>query len=219
MILIIDCSTEKAFVCLADRGIVVATKESNNQKNHASFLHKAIKDLMEEANLNLRSLDAVAVVSGPGSYTGVRIAMASAKGLCLALKKPLILLNGLELLARACHKEVKDINGIYIPMIDARRMEVFTAVYNSEFQLMSPAVNHILEERSFKNYLTAGMVYFVGNGVSKAKELIINEQAIFCENYNVITAAADFAQSEFDKKISADIINSEPLYIKPFFEG
>lgn len=219
MILIIDCSNENAFVCLADNGNTVALKQSENQKNHAGFLHIAIKNLMEESAVKLSSLTAVAVISGPGSYTGVRVAMASAKGLCVALKKPLILLNGLELLASACYEEVKEDNAIYIPLIDARRMEVFTAVYNSKMENISPPINHILEDKSFENFLIVGPVYFVGNGVLKAKSLMTHPNAIFCDKYNVISAAAQLAQTYFESGKIADITYSEPLYIKSFFEG
>lgn len=219
MILIIDCSNDKAFVCLTDTGLVIASKESHQQKSHASFLHLAIKNLMDSSNVELDSLQAVAVISGPGSYTGVRIAMAAAKGLCLALNKPLITLNGLELLARACYREVKEENALYIPLIDARRMEVFTAVYNASFESISPANNLILTEQSFENYLNNNDVYFVGNGTFKAKEMIKSGNAVFQERYNIIEAAADFAQTNFVKKLYADLFLAEPLYIKPFFEG
>ena len=219
MILIIDCSTENAFVCLADNGKLVATKQSDDQKKHAAFLHIAIKALVNESAVELKSLSAIAVVSGPGSYTGVRVAMASAKGLCIALQKPLILLNGLELLAFSCFKEVNKENSVYIPLIDARRMEVFTAVYNSKMENISPPVNYILEEESFYDLLNSGLVHFNGNGIVKAKSLINHSNAIFCDKYNITAAAAHLAQAALDSGNTADIIYSEPLYIKPFFQG
>ena len=219
MILIIDCSTENAFVCLADNGKLVATKRSDDQKKHAAFLHTAIQALVNESVVELKSLSAIAVVSGPGSYTGVRVAMASAKGLCIALQKPLILLNGLELLAFSCFMEVNKENSVYIPLIDARRMEVFTAVYNSKMENISPPVNYILEEESFYDLLNSGLVYFNGNGIVKAKSLINHSNAIFCDKYNITAAAAYLAQAALDSGNTADIIYSEPLYIKPFFQG
>ncbi len=219
MILTIDCSTENAFICLSSNGQLIDTRKNNSQKNHASFLHIAIQELMENNKINLPFLDAIAVVEGPGSYTGVRIAMATAKGLCLSLQKPLIALNGLKLLALACYNEAKNDDAIYIPLVDARRMEVFTASYNSKLETLSPPINYILVPNSFTEELSKGTVYFVGNAIEKAKTVLAHNNLIFQDQYDIIAAAAQLSYSQFKEGKIADLFLAEPLYIKAFFEG
>src|SRR3954463_10682013 len=138
-ILNIDTSIESAAVCIAENGTELHTISNSTKKDHATFLHNAIKNIIEITSIGLQSLDAIAVANGPGSYTGLRVGLATAKGLCYALNKPLILLNTLEVMAHAAIKEtfntrhsVADI--LYCPMIDARRMEVFTGIYNEQIE-------------------------------------------------------------------------------------
>ncbi len=219
MILTIDCSTENAFISLSNNGELIDTRTNNSQKNHASFLHLAIVELATHNKINLSSLDAIAVVEGPGSYTGVRIAMATAKGLCFSLKKPLIALSGLKLLALACYNEAKNKDAIYIPLVDARRMEVFTASYSAELETLSPPINYILEPTSFNLELSKGTVYFVGNAVEKAKTVLHHNNIIFQEQYDIIAAAVQLSYSQFKEGDIADLFLAEPLYIKAFFEG
>lgn len=219
MILTIDCSTDDAFICLSDNGQLIDTRTNNSQKNHAGFLHLAIEDLANHQGIKLSALDGIAVVEGPGSYTGVRIAMATAKGLCLSLNKPLITLNGLKLLALACYIETKNNTATYIPIVDARRMEVFTATYNAALDTISPPINYILESNSFEKELSKGTVYFVGNAVAKAKTVLIHENIIFQEQYDIVAAAVQLSFSQFKAGTIADLFLAEPLYIKAFFEG
>ena len=135
-ILNIDTATEYAGVCISDAGNILAKEESNEQKNHAIFVQSAIKKILSELALKPVSIAAIAVTQGPGSYTGLRVGLASAKGLCYALNKPLILINTLEVMALASIEATKisgtDISKfLFSPMIDARRQEVFTALYDS----------------------------------------------------------------------------------------
>ena len=133
LILIIDSAFEQCVVALSNNEEVIAHEESIVQKDHASFLQPAIKKVCDTASLNLSSIDAIAVVNGPGSYTGLRVGLASAKGIAYVLNKPLLLLNTLDVLAFALQKESSlKTNILFCPMIDARRMEVFTALYNTE---------------------------------------------------------------------------------------
>lgn len=131
LILHIDTATNYASICISKDDVVLGFEENAEQKNHASFLQPAIKAMFAKCNFNLSDIDAVAVTNGPGSYTGLRVGLASAKGLCFALNKALILLNTLQVMAAASieSKKEEDIDILFCPMIDARRMEVFTALY------------------------------------------------------------------------------------------
>src|SRR5687768_2649863 len=121
LILNIDTATETAMVSLAENDSILSFAVNNNQKDHASFLHPAIQDIINKTNKTIGEVDAVAVTSGPGSYTGIRVGMAAAKGLCYALQKPLITLNTLEVIALSSIEKIKE-DALYCPMIDARRM-------------------------------------------------------------------------------------------------
>src|SRR6187401_260662 len=129
LILNIDTAVDVASICLAKDGKVLSIAKNESQKDHASWLHVAIKEVFEENNLELRSVDAIAVTGGPGSYTGLRIGVATAKGICYALNKPLISVNTLESFAAGIRKKNPDFD-YYVPMLDARRMEVYCAIYD-----------------------------------------------------------------------------------------
>src|SRR3954463_8376101 len=131
-ILNIDTSIESAAVCIAENGTELHTISNSTKKDHATFLHNAIKNIIEITSIGLQSLDAIAVANGPGSYTGLRVGMASAKGLCYALNKPLITLGTLNILTKGVIDDKKKFIGplLYCPLIDARRMEVYTALFD-----------------------------------------------------------------------------------------
>jgi tRNA threonylcarbamoyladenosine biosynthesis protein TsaB len=130
LLLHIDTAVENASVCISKNGELIGIAENKNQKDHATWIQPAIQSLMKEAVYNLKELDAVAVSNGPGSYTGLRVGLATAKGLCFALNKPLITLSTLEVMTiAALNIPISNIN-YFCPLIDARRMEVFTAIYD-----------------------------------------------------------------------------------------
>lgn len=221
-ILNIDTATEHASVCISNNGQLLAMEESHEQKNHGSFLQPAIKKIMLDAGLNLSSLDAIAVTKGPGSYTGLRVGMASAKGLCYALNKPLILLNTLQVMAAASisnHVESKTpiANLLFCPMIDARRMEVFTALYNDCLEEVLPPMALILTEESFATELDKHVIVFSGSGLHKLKNMMQHTNAQY--DYATHTAANMIALSEkmYLQKEFAHLAYSEPYYIKEFF--
>ena len=164
LILNIDTAVDVASICLAKDGKVLSIVKNESQKDHASWLHIAIKEIFEKNNLDLSSIDAVAVTGGPGSYTGLRIGMATAKLICFALNKPLISLNTLLVMANAAKQENAD---LLCPMIDARRMEVFTAIYTKELQTVKDPVAITLNENSFAEYLSNNSICFFGNGSNK----------------------------------------------------
>lgn len=225
LLLHIDTALEQASVFLSYYGKVITSKQSTEQKNHASFIQVAIKELLAEAKESLQNINAVSVVNGPGSYTGLRVGLATAKGICYAINKPLITLNTLDLMAlslinnsnKIVTNNENNLPILFCPLIDARRMEVFTALYNINLQALIPPTAMVLNEQSFETELKNNIIIFNGNGHLKLKQVLNNTNAVFTSvNYNfstIITAAENkYTQSSF-----ADIAYSEPFYIKEFY--
>jgi tRNA threonylcarbamoyladenosine biosynthesis protein TsaB len=214
IILNIETATKNCSVSIADKGKIIAIKELNNGNySHAEVLHPFIVDILREANITSNHIDAVAVSKGPGSYTGLRIGVSAAKGLCFAFDKPLISIDTLTSLS---HSIAID-NGFIVPMIDARRMEVYAAVFNEKNQLIREIKADIIDESSFSEYLKIGKVYFLGDGAQKCKETILHENAIFVDNK--FPSAKEMAQLSYDKYKISDIENVayfEPFYLKDF---
>jgi tRNA threonylcarbamoyladenosine biosynthesis protein TsaB len=219
-ILNIDSSTETASVSIAKDGIIILSLSNSNQKEHASFLHAAIEKLTIESGISLVSTDAIAVTIGPGSYTGLRVGLAAAKGLSYALKKPLITLSTLEAMAQqAIMMQDFPEKYIYCPMIDARRMEVFTALYNADMQELMPASALVIDEHSFGFALSEKPVLFFGSGMQKWKNITQHKHAFFEELSDISSAISSLSLEKFLQQSFADIALSAPLYVKEFFDG
>ena len=214
LILNIDTAVDVASLCLAKDEAVLSIVKNESQKDHASWLHIAIKDTFEKNNLELRSVDAIAITGGPGSYTGLRIGMATAKGICYALKKPLIGLNTLLVMANAAKKENAD---LLCPLIDARRMEVFTAIYTKELQIVKEPAAITLNENSFDEYLSDNRTCFFGNGSNKFKAIIKQDNAIFKDLKADATSMIALSEKKFTGKEFTDLAYAEPLYLKEFY--
>jgi len=218
LILNIDTSTDTASACITKNGECVLIVKNENQKEHASFIHAAIKSMLQQTDLELTSMDAFAVTSGPGSYTGLRVGMATAKGFCYALSKPLITIGTLEAMAVAAIIDTsKKEEFLYCPMIDARRMEVFAAVYNHELNQLLPPAGMILEAETFNSFTKNGNILFFGTGSSKYKQIEKSPNAFFSN----ITFSAQhvglLADKAFKAKKFAEISYSQPEYLKEFF--
>ncbi len=217
-ILNIDTSLETATAMLAKDGMIMCSRENKNQKDHASFLEPAILSLVKEAGILLADLSAIAVVYGPGSYTGLRVGMASAKGLCYALNKPLILLNNLEILSIAAINETTaDSSSLYCPMIDARRMEVYTAVYDEKLNVIIDPYALILEPGSYSDLLIKNSISFFGNGSDKWKTLCSHKNARFVSISNKDAAINQLSTQKLVQQSFTSIAYAEPLYIKEFY--
>jgi tRNA threonylcarbamoyladenosine biosynthesis protein TsaB len=222
LILNIDTAVDTASVCLAKDGKVLSIAKNEKQKDHAAWLHNTIKEIFEKNNLEIGSVDAIAVTSGPGSYTGLRIGMATAKGICYALNKPLITLNTLLVMAlskinQATDSELTPNGLLYCPMIDARRMEVFTAIYTKELQIIKEPVAIELNESSFDDELKNNSICFFGNGSDKFKAIKKDEKAFFRELKMDATSMVFLTEKKFTESDFADLAYAEPLYLKEFY--
>lgn len=213
-ILHINTALENAYVALSNDSEVLASESSATQKEHGSFLQPAIKSIMQNASLGLRDLDAVSVVNGPGSYTGLRVGLAAAKGICYALNKPLICLSTLEWLA---HPFLNNMTDIICPLIDARRMEVFTAMYNASLKPVMPPQAMIIDEHSFPE-LETSKILFTGNGRNKLPVRISGHpNAIFPTREADLSDQANMAYLLYGVQNFSNLAYTAPFYLKPFY--
>jgi tRNA threonylcarbamoyladenosine biosynthesis protein TsaB len=213
-ILHIETSTKNCSVSIAKSGELISLKEINNGAySHSEMLHPLIKEALLESKLTIKEIEAIAVGKGPGSYTGLRIGISAAKGLCFANDIPLISINSLEILA---HSTTID-KGYIIPMIDARRMEVYSAIYDESYTLIRETKADIIDEHSFCDKLQNHTVYFLGDGAEKCKETIVHKNAVFIKN--AFPSAKEMTQLSYDKykeNKTEDIAYFEPFYLKNF---
>ena len=210
----IDTAVQLGSVCLSKDDKSIGVKINSSQNDHAAWLQPAIDSLLQEYNVQLKDLDAIAVSAGPGSYTGLRVSMATAKGLCYALQKPLILVGTLKMMAAgALHVEAD----FFCPMIDARRMEVFTALFDTNLKELIKPHNCILSEADFSSFLEKGKVVFFGNGSDKFQPLVSHPNAIFKQLEITSEQMVGLAYQNLKKNEFADLAYSEPLYSKEFF--
>lgn len=214
LILNIDTSTDSASVCLAKDEQVLVIKKNNQQRDHASWLHPAIQETMQEAGFQLSEIDALAVTIGPGSYTGLRVGLSAAKGICYALEKPLLTVNTLLVMANAIKNESAD---LLCPMIDARRMEVFTALYSKELELVKGPLAMIIDDTSFADELASKTICFSGSGKEKFKKITGNRNALFSELSFDVSHMVALSNALFLKKQFSDLAYIEPLYLKEFY--
>ena len=197
-ILNLETATKNCSVSISGNGATLASKElSEEQFNHAEKLHLFIKEILEEQQLSLHDLQAVAVSKGPGSYTGLRIGVSSAKGLCFALDIPLIAVDTLAILAA----QLQVASGAIVPMIDARRMEVFTQVFNAEKQAVSEPHALIVTQDSLKEL--GDEIHLIGDGASKCKEVLNSGQFIYHDEI-IYPSANEMSRLSFEKYTKKD---------------
>lgn len=213
LILNIDTALETASICLAQNGQPIAFSSNHSQKDHASWLHPAINKLFTAQKIAIDDVTSIAVSEGPGSYTGLRVGMSTAKGLCYALNKPLITVSTLKMMAFAARNEPTE---LIAPMIDARRMEVFTAIYSRSLTEIIHPKNIILDENSFDNLILKHTICFFGSGSEKFKVLVSHKNAIFREIDTNATHMAELSNEREIQKNYADLAYSEPFYGKEF---
>jgi len=213
-ILNIETATTNCSVSLAQDGKTIALLEEEDKNySHSERLHVYIAEALKQAKIKLNQLDAVAVSKGPGSYTGLRIGVSAAKGLSFSLDIPLISVLTLEALSH----QVDIDKGFIVPMLDARRMEVYSAVYNYKYELIRDTEAQIIDKQSFLDILHTDGVYFIGSGVQKSKSIIKHKNAHFIENR--LPSAKEMSQLSFNKykkNDTEDVAYFEPFYLKDF---
>lgn len=219
IILNIETSTEVCSVALTSEGQILEHHENYDGQTHATLLSAYVKDALEYVRTRELKLDAVAVSIGPGSYTGLRIGLSEAKGLAFGMEVPLIGVNTLQLLVVTTmfHNFFDEDDILYVPMIDARRMEVYTAAYNSALEAVVEPQAMILDENSFADILKDHKVVFMGNGSTKARDVIKHPNAVFVDGVKpVALEMTALAEKAYRESRFIDVAYSTPLYLKEF---
>ncbi len=224
LILQIETATTCCSVALAANGEVLAVKQVNERNKHAEVITLFTEELIIGGGFTYQDLDAVAVSCGPGSYTGLRIGISTAKGLCFALDKPLIAIETLEAMAYGVINDPAispNIDTLLCPMIDARRMEVYCAVFNSNGDKIRPTAAEIIDEDSFADILKDNKILFFGDGADKCEAVLgSNPNALFINNFeNSATYLTQKAAEKFNNKNFEDVAYFEPYYLKDFIAG
>jgi tRNA threonylcarbamoyladenosine biosynthesis protein TsaB len=214
LLLHIDTAVAGASICISEGAAVRAFAQNPEPREAAAWLQAAIRDLFAQEGLSLSHLAAISVSAGPGSYTGLRVGMASAKGLCYALGIPLLAIPTLQMMAAAAAPVAE---GLLCPMIDARRMEVFAAVYTKELSEVLPAQNFILGESSFSDLLEKGPVSFSGNGSHKFATIATHPNARFLSVDADARQLVALADAAFSAGRFADLAYEVPFYGKEFY--
>lgn len=234
-IILIETSTSLCSVALAEDGKIVAYRESSAPKAHASLTAVFVQEVLEERGTKLAECDAVCVSMGPGSYTGLRVGVSTAKGLCFGSGKPLLAVGTLDtLVAQASAEESVIAEGIaysyIIPMIDARRMEVYSAVFKAEevsedvsgttpevkYTQLTETTPTIVDENSYAEYLEQGPVLFIGDGAGKCADVIRHHNAHFCQCNPKASAMLEPAMKAYRSQKFEDVAYFEPFYLKEF---
>ena len=214
LILNLETATKNCSVSLAKNGETIAIKEMNDGSySHGEMLHTFISEVLQQANLTYNDLDAIAVSKGPGSYTGLRIGVSAAKGLCFSLDLPLISCDTLKALALSSTAE----DGVIAPLLDARRMEVYSAVFSTENEVIRKIEAEIIEEDSFQAYLEQSKVTFLGDGAQKCKGIITHSNARFEDDkFPSANEMSKLSFEKFENKDFEDVAYFEPFYLKDF---
>lgn len=229
LILNIETATTVCSVSIAKDGELLAVKEQNGDYSHSENLTLFIQDVCWQSKIKLSDIEAVAVSKGPGSYTGLRIGVSTAKGLCYSLNKPLIAINTLQHLALSVSEKYRSYpqnyensaDTLFCPMLDARRMEVYCAVYDIFNKEIIPTAAEIINEQSFTDLLRSAQLVFFGDGAAKCKDILsANTNALFVDD--VIPSSTNMiplSESAFSNNKFENVAYFEPLYLKDFMVG
>jgi tRNA threonylcarbamoyladenosine biosynthesis protein TsaB len=217
LILSLETSATRCSVALHENGALVKTQEILEGQSHASKLAILIRNLFEDGNVSIGNINAVAISSGPGSYTGLRIGTSTAKGICYALKVPLISVHTLDLLGFEFVQNWPEKRGLLCPMIDAKRMEVYCQVMNSDLEVVKPVESMIIGPDAFAELLSDKELFLFGDGSEKSRTVITHKNAFFVDG--IVPKAASMGQpafSKFRRSDFEDLVNFTPFYLKEF---
>lgn len=215
LILNIETATEICSVCISRGEEVLSLKEPDGSNDHSKLITTLIDACLKEAGLKLSDLNAVAVSSGPGSYTSLRVGVSTAKGICFAQEIPLIAVDTLQSLAMAACREGGQEGALYCPMIDARRMEVYCAIFDQENTVVEKTSAKIITEESFQTYFNAGQrIIFMGNGAKKCQPILRSPHASFLTLRCSARYLSHFSYKAFLEKSFADLAYFTPNYLK-----
>ncbi len=218
LILSIETSTPACSVALHKDGKLLACYNIFSEKAHSGLITVLIEKIISHTNYKLNDIDAVAVSKGPGSYTGLRIGVATAKGLCFALDKPLIAINTLEAMATYIHNHQIKNDFLLCPMLDARRMEVYCAIFDANLKIIIPTKAEIIDENSFKDLLRDNKIIFFGSGANKSFEILkFNPNAQLIKDvYPSSVSIGSLAEEAFKNNNFENLTYFEPFYLKDF---
>jgi len=228
LILNIETATPVCSLALCSDGKIIAKKESQEHNSHSSLLTVFIEEIFKEVDFELKSLDAIAVSKGPGSYTGLRIGVSASKGLCYALDKPLISISTLKAMANGMAKFLKfsmpslfQKNPLLCPMIDARRMEVYSAIFDIKINEIKKVSADIIDENSYHVFSIDKQIIFFGDGAAKCKKVLSNnDNVIFIDSfYPSAEFMAEISTEKFKSNKFEDLAYFEPFYLKDFIAG
>lgn len=223
LILNIETSSEICSVALSVDGVETASLESRESRSHASVLTVLINDILQKSNLSVNNLDAIAVSMGPGSYTGLRIGVSAAKGLCYGAGKPLIAVNTLLCMINGLRSEMENFETrfsdetIFCPMLDARRQEVYLAWFSKQGEMIRDTSAEIIDTDSFKETLQNHQMIFFGTGAGKCKTIIPDTNAVFIDDFSLKAAyMCRLTENLYQKGVFEDVAYFEPFYLKDF---
>lgn len=228
LIINIETSTNICSVAISQNDKLLSLKETDENNAHSKLLAVLINKALSETNYNISDIDAVAVSQGPGSYTGLRIGVSTAKGICYALNKPLIAIDTLQILAINIFENSKvannsiDINDklLICSMIDARRMEVYSGLYNRDFDTIKQISADIITNESYSDILSEHIVLIGGSGAEKCKDILNHKNAYYINNvYSSAKYMLKLSSLAFKNKVFVDTAYFEPFYLKQFIAG
>jgi tRNA threonylcarbamoyladenosine biosynthesis protein TsaB len=221
-ILCIETATTICSVALASDGSILSERKSSEKNAHSAIITLFIDDILKEVGLEYTDIDAIAVSKGPGSYTGLRIGVSTAKGLCYALDVPLISVNTLQSMAKGMADNLINVDSstLFCPMIDARRMEVYSAIFDNNTREVRETKAEIIEPDSFAEYLINHKMIFFGDGAPKCRDILTHPNAVFYDDINPSAAnMAEIAKEKFKGKQFENVAYFEPFYLKEFIAG
>jgi tRNA threonylcarbamoyladenosine biosynthesis protein TsaB len=217
LILSLETSTGICSVALHENSRLVADAEIHQEQAHASQLALLIQEVLNRAQVSPKQISGIAVSAGPGSYTGLRIGTSTAKGFCYALNIPLISIPTLDLIAQEAIEKIQDPDSLFVPMIDARRMEVYAEVVDSKLKVKTQTAAIVIDENSFHELLAGNKMFFFGDGAEKCKPVLKHSNAAFVDG--ILPRAKTLglmAGKKFDVKDFEDLVGFKPFYLKEF---